>query len=79
MSKQDEDELKKIRISATELRKFKGFETLSDEKAEETINLLLKLSEVCYSNLKNAKILNYKNRKIENFGFLKIQKSKNSL
>lgn len=51
MSKRYEDELKKVRITVNELRKFKGFESISDEKAGVVIEMLLKLSIICYNHL----------------------------
>ena len=56
MSKHDEDELKKVRITVDELRKFKGFESLSDEKAEEVIEMLLKFSILCYNQINSMSI-----------------------
>ncbi len=41
----------KIKITIKELRKFKGFENISDSECEEIIDSLLKLSIIVY-NLK---------------------------
>ena len=44
----DED---KLRLTNKELRKFKGFENISDSECEEIIDSLLKLAMIVY-NLK---------------------------
>jgi len=41
----------KVKITIKELRKFKGFENISDSECEEIIESLLKLSVIVY-NLK---------------------------
>lgn len=45
----------KIRLTNDELRKFKGFETISDSECENIIDSLVKLAIITY-NLKDEKI-----------------------
>lgn len=45
----------KIRLTNDELRKFKGFETISDSESENIIDSLVKLAIITY-NLKDEKI-----------------------
>ena len=39
----------KVKITIKELRKFKGFENISDSECEEIIECLLKLSVIVYN------------------------------
>ena len=53
----------KYRITIAELRKCKGFESISDEKAEEVIDTLVRLSALCYRSLRGQED---KNELVEN-------------
>jgi len=56
MSTQYNDhEINRVRITPEELRKYKGFESISDAKAEQVIDILLKLSIMCYNHLEKTK------------------------
>lgn len=52
---QDDFNEEKVRLTTNELRKFKGFETVSDSEAESIIDSLVKLAIITY-NLKDENI-----------------------
>ncbi|MBI4947790.1 MAG: hypothetical protein HY840_15470 [Bacteroidetes bacterium] len=61
-----ENELKIVRMTVNELRKFKVFETKSDEEGEKVIDMLLRLSILSYNHLKKNMIyLTASNKKIK--------------
>jgi Cys-tRNA synthase (O-phospho-L-seryl-tRNA:Cys-tRNA synthase) len=52
---ENEDEFKKVRITVDELRKFKGFESVTDEKGEKVIDMLMTFTKICYGHLTEKK------------------------
>jgi len=57
----DKKTKKHKRLTIAELRKFRGFDSISDEEAENTISTLEKLSVLFYSLYKKQQVIKENN------------------
>ena len=49
-----EEETKKIRMTVNDLRKFRGFESISDEEGGKVVDMIFRLAVLSYNHVKKS-------------------------